>query len=299
MTKPKKRLGELLVEAGLIDEYQLRSALSHQQQWGGRIGKNLVELGLIEEKRLLAFLARHFRLPAIDFKRIRISETTLKLVSPDMCKKHNVIPLFAGEEDNKKFVAIAMANPTDLLAIDELEFACGKKIRPVVGSDISITAAITYYYDSDGQPPYTIDAKNSDDMTYADVIAITKQFLKEAKEAEAPEPLAPPEPPEPVASRENVVEQEGDGGTDDDGGDDDVIVFGSGGERKLTLDDDDEVPEPEPDLSTTIDPSVGEALGAVGDASSGPDTDQVLRGLISVLVEKGIITKEELRRKIK
>lgn len=281
----KKRLGELLVQAGLIDEFQLRSALSHQQQWGGRLGKNLIELGLVTETRMVAFLAKHFRLPTIDFRKVRITPATVKLIPAEMAKKHHVMPLFQGEEDGKKFLAVAMSNPTDLLAIDEVEFASGNKVRPVVASDLAIGNAIAYYYNKEGPDIFDHSARPSSDLKYSDLIAMTRLVLKDAKDSSAPAaaPAKKAPPPEAALAGERTVDFGSDGASS---GDDSIVVFGAKGEQTLSLDG-----KPKP--------SAAPAPAAPASGESAPSTDQVLRAVINVLIDKGLISREEIRDRLK
>lgn len=274
MNRPKKRLGELLIEAGLLDEHQLRSALNHQQQWGGRLGKNIVKLNMVEEDALLAFLARHFRLPAIDFTQIRIQPGVLKLVPRDTAVKHHVMPLFVGEEGKKPFLALAMANPADLSSADEIEFATRKKVRPVVASDSGIEQALAYYYDERGTIHFASDAKVSSEMSYNDLIRITRDYLKRVQPE--PEPAAAPA----TSSASSIPLAEPDD-------DDSIIVFGSAGERTLPIDAD-QPKTPAPQAAPKPEAARGE-----------PTTDEVLRALVNVLVDKGILTRDELLRRLR
>lgn len=291
MNQPRKKLGELLVEAGIIDEYQLRSALSHQQQWGGRLGKNLVDLGLVSEERIVAFLAKHFRLPAIDFKRIKVMPAVLKLVSPEIAKKHNVMPLFLGEEEGKKYLAVAMSNPADIGATDELEFAAGRKIRPVVAADAAITAAIRYYYDHIGPPPYDEHAKSSSDMVYSDLIKITREYLKGGTSTDGRR--------EEQTLNLNEREIELDDGPEvasaESNEDDSLIVFTDKGEKAVPLTS---IGRGKP--RAAMEASAGaETTTSAAPSSGGPSSDQVLRALISVLIDKGVISRDEIKAKLR
>lgn len=285
MNRPKKRFGELLVEAGLINDYQLRSALAHQQQWGGRLGSVLVKLKLVDEEKLLAFLAKHFRLPVIDFDRIRVLPSVVQLIPRDMAVKHHVMPLFVGEEGNKPFVAVAMANPADLGGLDEIEFATRKKVRPVVAADDAIKMAVEYYYDNKGPVPFAPDAKTSAEMSYNDLIRITREFLKGrevAEQAAAPAPsVAPAAPTRPAATPVPTVVV-----PDDADDEDSVLVFGSGGARQFSLREERELEVPE---VVVEEPQV---------RGGEPTTDQVLRALLKILIDKGILTREELLRRL-
>ena len=281
MNAPKKRLGELLVEAGLINDYQLRSALAYQQQWGGRLGSALVKLNLIEEDKLLAFFARHFRLPAIDFARVRVLPAVIGLIPKEMAVRHHIMPLFIGEEGGKPFLAVAMANPADLGGLDEVEFATRKKVRPVVASDDGIKRAVEFYYEQKGAPPYTTEAKSSAEMSYNDLIRITREFLRGREEAEkkaapaAPRPEAAPRVrPAPAAAIPDDADDE-----------DSVIVFGGAGERQFSI-------------RSEGDEAV-EAAEVVDDDGIEPASDQVLRALVNILVEKGILTREELLNRLR
>lgn len=149
----KKKLGDLLVDAGLIDEIQLRAALSHQKQWGGRIGAILISMGFISEEKLLKFLSSHLQIPAVDFKKVRIQDDVLKLISMDIAKKHHVLPIAIWQEGSKKYLVVAMSDPTNLIAIDEIQFITNLHVKPAIATDIAIGEGIRYYYEGIGLPP--------------------------------------------------------------------------------------------------------------------------------------------------
>lgn len=149
----KKKLGDLLVEAGLIDEIQLRAALAHQKQWGGRIGAILISMGFITEEKLLKFLSSHLQLPAVDFKKVRVQEDVLKLISVDIAKKHHVLPIAIWQEGTKKYLLLAMSDPTNLVAIDEIQFITNLHVKPAIATDTAIGEGIRYYYEGIGLPP--------------------------------------------------------------------------------------------------------------------------------------------------
>lgn len=149
----KKKLGDMLVEAGLIDEIQLKAALAHQRQWGGRLGAILISMGFITEEKLLKFLSTHLQLPAVDFKKVRIQEDVLKLLSVDIAKKHHVLPIALWQEGNKKYLLLAMSDPTNLAAIDEIQFITNLHVKPAIATDTAIGEGIRYYYEGIGLPP--------------------------------------------------------------------------------------------------------------------------------------------------
>jgi len=158
MPKKNMRLGEMLVRAGKIDEFQLNSALSYQRHWGGQIGSSLVKLGYIGEEDLLRFLSEQLNLTRIDLSRISIAPAVLKYVPVEKAVEYNVIPVDRKEMNGTIYLLIAMSNPTNLIVIDALQFATGCRVRPALASHDSIREAIERCYGA--IPP---KAKKSDD----------------------------------------------------------------------------------------------------------------------------------------
>ena len=141
-----KKLGEMLLEKGLIDRAQLETALGRQRQWGGRLGVNLVRLGFISEITLLRFLSSQLDFPCADLAKVEISKGVCNLVPKDIVKKFNVMPLQAKEKGGKKYLYLAMADPTNIMAIDEIRFRTGLTVKPVLATDSQISKAIEKYY---------------------------------------------------------------------------------------------------------------------------------------------------------
>lgn len=152
MTNQRKRLGEILMGAGLINETQLRTALSSQKTWGGRVGSTLVRLGFVKEEDLLRCLSAQLRLPSVDFSKIKISPRTLRLIPLRVADKYNVIPVALKEEMGKKSVILAMSDPTNSYSISEIQFQTGLAIRPVVAAESAISRAIDEYYRKQKSP---------------------------------------------------------------------------------------------------------------------------------------------------
>lgn len=152
--KVRKKIGELLLEEGLIDNEQLSTALAHQRNWGGRIGEIVVKLGFVSEEKLLDFLSKYFRLPKVDFTKFRVPPEAIKLISPDKARKLRAVPLGVKEEKGKRFLYVAVSDPTNLSALDEIAFLTRMPIRPVITTDTAIEAAIKYYYENSPTPPW-------------------------------------------------------------------------------------------------------------------------------------------------
>ncbi|MDT8318086.1 MAG: hypothetical protein RQ824_08865 [bacterium] len=142
----KKRLGEMLVDKGLIDKVQLEAAIGRQHQWGGRLGSNLVKLAYISEITLLKFLSSQLKLPCGDLSNIKFNEDTCNLITAEIAKKYHIIPLELKAGTAKKTLFIAMSEPTNILAIDEVSFLTGLTVKPVIATDSQIAAAIDKFY---------------------------------------------------------------------------------------------------------------------------------------------------------
>jgi hypothetical protein len=143
MQQPTKRLGELLVEGGLITPSQLQSAVTHQKIARGRLGSNLVALGYISEEVLMDFLSRQTGVPQMDLRNIEVQDQVLKLVPQRLAEQFTVLPIRLKEP---KSLVLAMSDPSDLNAIDSARFASGLSIEPVVASHSALRKAIADLY---------------------------------------------------------------------------------------------------------------------------------------------------------
>ncbi|MEM1178942.1 MAG: type IV-A pilus assembly ATPase PilB [Acidobacteriota bacterium] len=136
------RLGDLLVKAGKISTDQLRDALKKQREEGGRIGTNLIKMGLISEPELVEFLSKQFRVSAINLGQVAIDEAVVKLIPADVARKYTIMPVSkAGAK-----VTIAMLDPSNVFAMDDIKFMTGYNVEPVIASESAIRAAIERYY---------------------------------------------------------------------------------------------------------------------------------------------------------
>lgn len=144
MAAPKFKLGEMLIQAGLIDQNQLMHALERQKMWGGKLGSNLVYLGFVKEEQLMTFLSQKLMIASVTLSNYNVSPEVLKTLSLEQAEKYCVLPLAL----EGKSLSLAMTDPSDLTAISELQFACGKTIKPFVALEGSIKNAINRYYRS-------------------------------------------------------------------------------------------------------------------------------------------------------
>jgi len=137
------RLGELLVRNKLIDEQQLAKALEEQKASGGRLGASLVKLGFLKEEDLAAFLSRQYGVPSINLSEFEIDESVIKLIPAEVVQKYQLIPVNRAGST----LIVAMADPSNIFAIDDIKFMTGYNVEVVVAAENSIKAAIDKYYD--------------------------------------------------------------------------------------------------------------------------------------------------------
>ncbi len=152
------RLGELLVRENLITLQQLQKAQEQQRKGGGRLGFNLTKLGYIEESELTSFLSKQYGVPSINLSEFEIDPDVIKLVPQEVAEKHQVIPVNRAGAS----LIVAMADPSNIFAIDDLKFLTGYNIEVVVASDGAIREAIGKYYGND---------KGESELNYDEVMA--------------------------------------------------------------------------------------------------------------------------------
>ncbi|NRA33176.1 MAG: type IV-A pilus assembly ATPase PilB [Polyangiaceae bacterium] len=136
------RLGELLVREKLISLQQLRSAQDDQAASGQNLSYTLAKLGYISDGEITNFLSTQYRLPAINLDEYEIDAEVIKLVSRDVAEKHKIIPV----SRSGSALIVAMADPTNLHAIDDIKFLTGFNVEPVVASETAIASATERYY---------------------------------------------------------------------------------------------------------------------------------------------------------
>ena len=136
------RLGELLVRENLISMDQLRRAQGEQSQSGKRLGYSLTKLGYIAENDLTDFLSKQYGVPSITLSEFEIDPEVIKNVPEDVCRKHMVIPV----DRQGSSLIVAMSDPSNIFAIDELKFITNLSIEVVVASEVAIEEAIENYY---------------------------------------------------------------------------------------------------------------------------------------------------------
>ena len=136
------KLGEILVRENLISSQQLREALEYQRSSGGRLGSNLVKLGIISDDVITAVLSRQYGVPSINLELFQIEEETIKLISQEVALKYAVLPI----SKVGAILTLAMVDPTNVFAMDDIKFMTGLNVEPVIASEASLQIAIGKYY---------------------------------------------------------------------------------------------------------------------------------------------------------
>ncbi|HEU4886975.1 MAG TPA: type IV-A pilus assembly ATPase PilB [Thermoanaerobaculia bacterium] len=136
------RLGELLTKASLISQDQLKEALRVQKETGGKLGETLIKLGFVSEEDITECLSQQFGVPSINLQHFEIDAGVIKLIPGDVARKYNILPV----NKTGATITIAMADPTNVFAMDDIKFMTGYNVEPVVASELGIKAAIDNYY---------------------------------------------------------------------------------------------------------------------------------------------------------
>jgi type IV pilus assembly protein PilB len=138
------RLGELLTKASLISSDQLKEALKLQKETGGKLGETLIKLGFVAEEDITECLSQQFGVPSINLSHFEIDSSVIKLIPADVARKYNILPV----NKTGATITIAMADPTNVFAMDDIKFMTGYNVEPVVASELGIKTAIDNYYGS-------------------------------------------------------------------------------------------------------------------------------------------------------
>jgi len=141
-----ERLGELLIKRNYITPEQLKKALDEQKLKGGRLESNLVRLGYIKEDELLSFLSAQYRVPSVKISKMEINPNVIKLIPSSISKKYFIIPI---NRIGPK-LTVAMADPSNIVVIDEIKFMTGFNVEAVVASETEIIDAVKKYYGGGG-----------------------------------------------------------------------------------------------------------------------------------------------------
>ncbi len=136
------RIGELLLKEKRITAEQLQQALNHQKGSGGKLGYNLVKLGFVKDEEITALLSKQYGVPSINLTQFDIDAAVIKLIPADTANKYQIVPLSRAGAT----LTIAMTDPTNVFAMDDIKFMTGYNVEPVVASETAVVEAILKYY---------------------------------------------------------------------------------------------------------------------------------------------------------
>jgi type IV pilus assembly protein PilB len=142
------RIGELLLKEKRITPAQLQEALTYQKTNGGKLGFNLVKLGFVKDEEITAFLSKQYGVPSINLTQFEIDASIIKLIPSETAHKYQIVPLSRAGAT----LTIAMTDPTNVFAMDDIKFMTGYNVEPVVASETAVSEAILKYYSAPAAP---------------------------------------------------------------------------------------------------------------------------------------------------
>ncbi|MCR5720594.1 MAG: type II secretion system protein GspE, partial [Lachnospiraceae bacterium] len=145
LRKNKKRIGDILVDSGVISPAQLQDALTKQKGSGKKLGEFLTDEGIITDEALRDALGSQLNLPIVDLQSTEVDNRAFAGVIPAVLKKHKMFP-YALSENNPGRIMLAMADPLDIYAQDDYRYMSGFELQPVVATTRSIMLAISKHF---------------------------------------------------------------------------------------------------------------------------------------------------------
>lgn len=164
MSANRKKLGELLMEAGLIDEMQLKSALAHQKEWGGRLGAVLIRKGFVNEPAMISVIENQMGMSCMPLEKFeRPTEEVMRLVKEDTARKFGILP----QKFDGRTLLAATSDPTDLKMLDDLGFLLNVRIKPVLALESDILTALDHFYNPMTSSSTLKRKTHAPDMTFS------------------------------------------------------------------------------------------------------------------------------------
>jgi type IV pilus assembly protein PilB len=171
------RIGELLLKEKRISPAQLQEALNYQKTNGGKLGYNLVKLGFVKDEEITALLSKQYGVPSINLTQFEIDPGIIKLIPAETANKYQIVPL----SRSGATLTIAMTDPTNVFAMDDIKFMTGYNVEPVVASETAVVEAIARYYVAtpapvrqQKQPKLQIEQPQADLSSVASLEMVTK-----------------------------------------------------------------------------------------------------------------------------
>ena len=167
------KLGQLLLDNHIITEEQLKKALEIQKKEGGRLGSILVRIGFLSEEKLVAFLSQQYGVPAINLSDYKIDSSVTKFIPFQVAHKYLILPVARVGAT----LTVAMVDPSNVFALDDVKFMTGYNVEPVVAAESAIRQAINEYYGQTDALQSVMDSLKKEEAEALD-------FLQEAGEEE-------------------------------------------------------------------------------------------------------------------
>ncbi len=169
------RIGELLLKEKRITPEQLQEALNYQKANGGKVGLNLIKLGFVRDEEITSLLSRQYGVPSISLAEFEIDQAVIKLVPAETAQKYQILPL----NRSGATLTIAMTDPTNVFAMDDIKFMTGYNVEPVVASEAAVMEAIARYYN--------LAAKSAGGNGQQSALDFAAQALQELPQVDASE----------------------------------------------------------------------------------------------------------------
>jgi len=144
---PRIRLGELLVRAGVLDEFKLNAALAEQKRWGGKLGKILVDMNFVSEEILVKALSKQLAVPLARLENMDVGPEILTKVDAQFARSNSLCP--ERMMPQRRALVVAMADPINIKAIDEITHRTGLRVEPTLAGERTISIAISQLYGTD------------------------------------------------------------------------------------------------------------------------------------------------------
>ena len=189
--RKKIRIGDLLVAAGAITDEQLNEALQVQKEEGGKLGSTLVKLDFISQELLNATLTQQLGIDFIELKACKLEDEVLRLIPESLVLKHRAIPI-EFDEMNPNLLKVAMSDPMDIIAIDDISIITGMQIEPMLTTDEEINEAIGKYYgnqqameaaeqfrlERESDQTDEEDSADNEDINNSPIVLLVKQIIE-------------------------------------------------------------------------------------------------------------------------
>ncbi len=165
------KIGQLLLRENLVKEEQLQKAIELQRKEGGRLGSNLIKLGFLTEEQLVTFLSKQYGVPAISLSSYKIDDAITKFIPQEVAQKYQILPVARVGAT----LTIAMVDPSNVFAIDDVKFMTGYNVEPVVASETAIKDAIIEHYGQSDALQTVMDSMKKQDGDFMDLIQETEE----------------------------------------------------------------------------------------------------------------------------